>query len=324
MMLLRLCLGALFIIAGSLSTLATPLVSAESDDGQYRAMLTVSPDQPFLADMITFTLTVTCPDDVDVQFPPFGNRLGDLDVIDIRKTNRELVLMAIPQRAGKTPIWTITIQCGEQQIDLPAFELEIAAEIDSKNVSLDNIGLSAEPIPKPSWHFYAVVMLLVLTALILLWLLYRRKNAELPAEIPPLTAQEIALRRLADLLESRKHESDVKGFFIELSDIVRWYVERLTGIQAPELTTEEFLHKIASNEGIQPAHRYWQANEQPNRYAGSLKTMVPFLESADIVKFAKHVPANEEIMLAFRRAKNFVSHAIYPDSNHLPDSGTCS
>jgi hypothetical protein len=285
-----------------LSSFAAPLGEAVSADGQCRATLTVSPDRPFLADTITLTLDVTCPDEETVVFPPFGERIGELNIVDIKTTDRQLVLTAIPQRAGKMPIWAMPIRCGEQQIEIPAVELDIAASIDSENASLDHIGLDAEPIPESAWHAFAVIAALVLVAWLLLWLLYKRKRNESPEDISPLSAQELALRRLAALLESQKHESDIKGFFVELSDIVRWYVERLTSIRAPELTTEEFLHKIT-----EPTRWHTSKNEQePTRFTGSLDTLVPFLEAADIVKFAKHVPTNDEIMFAFRRAEDFI------------------
>ena len=286
----------------SSSAVAALLGAAVSADGQCRAVLTVSPEHPYLADTVTLILDVTCPDDVSVTFPPFGEKIGELDIIDMTTTNRQLVLTATPQRTGKTPIWAMTIRCGEQRIDLPATELDIAAKIDIENVSLDDIGLIAEPIPQSTRYIYAIIIILILIVLILLWLFYRRKGTEWPMKIHPLSAQEIALRRLAELLESRKHESDVKGFFVELSDIVRWYVEQLTSIRAPELTTEEFLNKIA-----RPENQPWRNREQqPIRFAGSLETLVPFLESADIVKFAKHVPTHDEIMLAFRRAEGII------------------
>jgi len=39
-------------------------------------------------------------------------------------------------------------------------------------------------------------------------------------------------------------ETDVKVYFVELTAIVRRYIERTTGIRAPEQTTEEFLCEI--------------------------------------------------------------------------------
>ena len=298
----RLLIGTIIIVGCSLPVIAAPLGEVVSGDGQCRAVLSVSPDRPFLADTIILTLDVTCSDAEIVEFPPFGETLGELNIVNIKTTDRQLVLTAVPKRAGKTPIWTMTIRCGQQQLDIPATELDIAAEIDSENASLDNIGLVTEPIPGRYRYIYVIIAILVLAAIVILWLFYSRKKTEQPEEIHPLSAQEQALRRLAALLESRKYESDVKGFFVELSDIVRWYVERLTGIRSPELTTEEFLHKIA-----EPTHRSWGGIEpQPTRFTGSLETLIPFLEAADIVKFAKHIPTNDEIMLAFRRAEHFI------------------
>jgi len=299
-------LGTLFIIVvastiGFASSVVPPFGEAVSADGQCRAVLSLTPDRPTLADTVTLTLDVNCPVGEIVEFPPFGERLGELNIVDVKTTDRQLVLTAIPLRTGKTPIWAITIRCGQQIIEIPAFELIISATIDSENASLDDIGLTIQPIPKPLWHVYVAIAALALLGLFLLWLVYRRKRTELPKEIHPLSAKEFALRRLSELLESRKHESDVKGFFVELSDIVRWYVERLTGIRAPELTTEEFLHKIA-----EPTRWYRSGNEYPAQFTSSLGTLAPFLEAADNVKFAKHVPVNDEIMLAFHRAENFI------------------
>jgi hypothetical protein len=287
-------MGAI-LIACCLPVVAAPLKEVVSADGQCGAVLTVSPKHPSLSDTITLTFDVTCPEGMSVEFPAFGERLGTLNIVDVQTTDRQLVLTAIPQRAGKTPIWAMTIRCGQQQIVIPAAELDIAVNIDSENASLDNIGLAVAPMPEPSGYIYAIIAALVLAAVLFFWLYYGRRKTELPEDIPPLSAQELALHRLAALLESRKHESDVKGFFVELSDIVRWYIERLTGVRAPELTTEEFLRKIA-----EPAR--WHRTHVP----GSLNTLAPFLEAADVVKFAKHVPTSDEIMFAFRRAEDFI------------------
>jgi hypothetical protein len=315
----RLLIGIVVLVGGSLSAVAAPLAEAVSADGQCRATLSVSPVQPFLADTITLTLDIICPDGETVEFPPFGETLGELDITDIKTTDRQLVLTVIPRRAGTTPIWAIPIRCGQRQIEIPGTELIIAANIDSENASLDDIGLTTEPIPIPSWYIYAMIAALILAALIILWLFYKRKKEKMPEAMTPLSAQELALRRLAALLESRKYESDVKSFFVELSDIVRWYVERLTGIRAPELTTEEFLHKVAG-----PMRRSWGNEPQPVQSTGSLETLVPFLEAADIVKFAKHVPTSDEIMLAFRRAEHFIQHHVelHTDTDHVSDGGT--
>ena len=313
----RLLFTCIIIVGMSSSVVAAPLAESVCPDGRCRAVLSVSPEQPFLADTITLTLDVTCSDGDVVEFPPFGENLGELTLVDVRRTDRQLILTAIPRRTGTTPIWGMTIRCGERYIEIPGTELTIAADIDSETASLDDIGLNTDLIPEQSWHIYAIIAALILAALLLLWLFYRCKGSETLEETHPLSAQELALQRLAVLLESRKHESDIKGFFVELSDIVRWYVERLTGIRAPELTTEEFLHKI-----VKPVRQWGGLVQQPGPgSAGSLELLVPFLEAADIVKFAKHVPTDDEIMLAFRRAEHFVREESEYKNHHYSRTG---
>jgi hypothetical protein len=62
-----------------------------------------------------------------------------------------------------------------------------------------------------------------------------------------------------------------KEFYIELTMVVRRYIERTRGIRAPEQTTQEFLVAAADHPSFTP------------EILAQLKT---FLESADLVKFA--------------------------------------
>ena len=61
-----------------------------------------------------------------------------------------------------------------------------------------------------------------------------------------------------------------KDFYVELTMVVRRYVQRKYGIRAPHLTTEEFLRECGA---------------EPGR-AGDTASLAKFLESADMVKFA--------------------------------------
>ena len=94
--------------------------------------------------------------------------------------------------------------------------------------------------------------------------------------------------------ESDLATRDVKQFYVELTAIVRRYIERTKGIRAPEQTTQEFLLEISRRKDF-PA-------EQSRR----LKS---FLEAADLVKFAAHQPREEDIEESFRRARAFADCA---------------
>ena len=80
----------------------------------------------------------------------------------------------------------------------------------------------------------------------------------------------------------------MKLFYVELTAIVRRYIERTKGIHAPEQTTQEFLQEISRRKDF-PA-------EQSRRLRS-------FLEAADLVKFAAHQPREEDVEESFRRAK---------------------
>ena len=99
---------------------------------------------------------------------------------------------------------------------------------------------------------------------------------------------------LQRLRESELAASDVKLFYVELTAIVRRYIERTKGIHAPEQTTQEFLQEISRRKDF-PA-------EQSRRLRS-------FLEAADLVKFAAHQPREEDVEESFRRAKAFVGCA---------------
>ena len=62
-----------------------------------------------------------------------------------------------------------------------------------------------------------------------------------------------------------------KDFYVELTMVVRRYVQRKYGIKAPHLTTEEFFAELS------------KSNNQSIEQSNSLRQ---FLESADLVKFA--------------------------------------
>ncbi|MDR2757040.1 MAG: hypothetical protein LBC20_15195 [Planctomycetaceae bacterium] len=302
------------LVIGALVSESRQLVEAESADGRVRAVWNVSPAEPQLSDTILLTLEVEADSTLHVEMPVFGSMLGELEIA--RKTERtagitadretkQLVLQVIPQRNGITPIWQTTIHYSDQReelreksysLTLPTTELEIKSMVTPESASLDNISSSPDIFEFRSINLLWIILIITVIAFISLFFLLRsfRKPSAVLSE-PSLTPQEIALQRLALLLENRLHETDVKNFFIELTGIVRWYIEQQTNLRAPELTTEEFLHEITQ----QWKHRSVLPSELRDR-------LRLFLESADMVKFARFQPSPDEIMLGVHRAEEFI------------------
>ena len=73
---------------------------------------------------------------------------------------------------------------------------------------------------------------------------------------------------------------------VRLTGIVRRFIERETGIHAPEQTTEEFLRAISSGDVF--------SRDERDR-------LREFLEVADLVKYAAHQPRKEDVEETFNR-----------------------
>jgi hypothetical protein len=96
---------------------------------------------------------------------------------------------------------------------------------------------------------------------------------------------------MEQIIERRLAETDIKVFYVELTGVVRRYIERSTGVHAPEQTTEEFLREIVQNAVFSSAEQ---------------QRLRDFLKSADLVKFAAFQPVASDIEASFNRAKEFI------------------
>jgi len=108
---------------------------------------------------------------------------------------------------------------------------------------------------------------------------------------PPRPAHEIAMEALRALAaKDLIAKGQIEPFFVEVTRIVRDYIEWAFGLRAPEQTTEEFLTNITSA----PAVAKYQ------------DVLEPFLTAADEVKFARAAPEPSTIQRTFDTARDFI------------------
>jgi len=285
---------------------------SEVERGPVRVTVEVEPAKARLSDEPTLTLTIDYERGVTIRKPPFGESLGDFVIRDFReplpqvKGDREItkqVYTLEPTRSGELAVWPISVTFTdtrpdgdgrEHTIETEGLTIEIASVVGSEAPSLAELRPVAGPVELPQARGSGAWWLLVLLpaalgAAALAW--YWRKRRRASPEEKSLSPGELAYLELERLLEQGLAERDVKLFYVELTAVVRRYIERTTGILAPEQTTEEFLHEISREETFPPDER------------GRLKH---FLESADLVKFAAHQPRKEDLEESFQRAKVFV------------------
>ncbi|MCE2460176.1 MAG: hypothetical protein J4F38_05280 [Pseudomonadales bacterium] len=108
-----------------------------------------------------------------------------------------------------------------------------------------------------------------------------------------LTAFDRAMARL-DRLERRglPGSDAADAWYVELSDIVRRYIEERFALRAPELTTEEFLAEAGRSAELSAAHR---------------ELLSAFLARSDRVKFARYSPGEDESRDALHEARRFLN-----------------
>ncbi len=128
----------------------------------------------------------------------------------------------------------------------------------------------AVEIVRPFPWVYVSIGVIVLLLLFVLWFIYKRRHKKpvVEQQPPPIPAEQEALQALEQL-----KFSDAKQYYIELSNIVRRFIERRFDLNATEQTTEEFLINASRSSLLNDANR---------------QMLETFLREADMVKFAKH------------------------------------
>ena len=128
------------------------------------------------------------------------------------------------------------------------------------------------PIANPwVWFWWGLALALVAAAVAAGWWWRRRKHLA-PPPVPVIPPHVRAKQKLAEAL---LHLSDPRVFCIAVSDAVRWYLEERFDFHAPERTTEEFLLELRDTHHLTTSQK---------------QSLAAFLESCDLVKFARYEP----------------------------------
>jgi hypothetical protein len=287
---------------------------SEVERGPVKVTVEVTPADVALSGQPKLTLVVDHAEDVLVDMPVFGEVLGDFRVLDIkeplpklkegRKTQSQILTLE-PTRIGELAIFPVPVSFtdsreqgdGKQHLlQTEPLMVKVTTVVSSKQPSLDELRGKAPPIGLPTdrlllWIALGSGVLLLGGGTLIWWLRWRRPKI---AAAKILSAQEIASMELDDLLGDKLAERDVKLFYVELTGIVRRYIESTKGVRAPEQTTEEFLREITGRKTF--------SAEENHR-------LKYFLEAADLVKFAGYRPERDDVESSCHRAKEFIDYA---------------
>jgi hypothetical protein len=279
-------------------------------DKPLAASLNLSTNTIRVGDAVTATLTVYHPTNGAVNLPGL-DRDRELKIRSFEEETQSVssfharsvyTYQLTSFATGNHLIATGAITCATTDgqtltTPFPPTLLTVKSLVQDPNVSQADIkDPLAWPGPFPYWipGIALIILLAVITGIVATWLL--RKPAR-PAKPPPvIPAHELAVKALRDLESKGYIESgQVEPFYVELSKIVRDYIERRFHLRAPEQTTEEFIRFTAQSDVLSKAHR---------------TLVVEFLEQSDLVKFARFEPGAEDMRAGYASAERLVRETI--------------
>jgi hypothetical protein len=192
----------------------------------------------------------------------------------------------------------------------PDARFSVVTTLLGSNTPLRDIkGVLRWPAAFPRW----VMGLLLVAAIAALAAILVRRFISKPRTFlnypPPPPPHEVALKALQELLaRGWIEEGRIEPFYVELSCIVRRYIEDRFRLRAPEQTTEEFIREAVSSRLLSQEHQMLTRD---------------FLEQCDLVKFARYEPEQMVMRSGYAAAERLVRETIpvpAPADNHQPST----
>ncbi len=298
-------------------------IESIAKQGPITVTLRVDPPVVYLASDLLLSIESSAPTEIDLTLPPLDDRLEgftangffddeptERDGIRIRTRHYRLTPMvadayriaplaityvdhgASPAREGWLPTKPIVLTM------VPLLEAPPSGTIQTQ--------LTPVTIAPPASTVAAVVAAILAGLLLLAGFIWLLRHLHYRAKLARMTPKERAMVELEQLLRRKLPEHDlVKDFYVELTMVVRRYIERQHHIHAPTQTTEEFLAAALE------AHRF--SDE-------TLARLRAFLESADFIKFAGQTADAATIDGAVGSARDYIlSDASRADLDSLDD-----
>lgn len=264
------------------------------------------PQQVTIGDRLRYSIEVEAPSGTELTLPVLAERIGAFDIVDFGSlpprhiegrvvTGYWYTLTTFDTGRYVLPAPKVRVRRGERTEEVQGNEvtIEVQSVLPKEQGATDIRDI--KPLVRPPADlrplYLGAASLVTLVALGLgFWFLLNRPKRRYT--VPPPPPDEVALRALDRLWARRDlQEGRWEPYYVELSAIVRRYLEERFDIRAPEMTTEEFLVAAGNDPRLTPSQR---------------QLLAAFLHQADLVKFARAVPNLSDAEAAYRSARRFV------------------
>ncbi len=244
---------------------------------------------------VDLTVRVQCPEKLELPLAkqiPTGF-LGTAETTVVQRGEGWLHTVTFhlrPSELGELEIESMQVEHGGETVTTSKLVLEVVSSLGEGD-DPKRIEGQAALLPEPVWWPYAVVALAVVAVVVLWWWWSRRPRpqAALPVEVP-VPAHVKAMRALQGV-QHPTSEPEIDAFYVEVSQILRIYLEERFGLHAPTRSTEEFLLELERGDSLGLDHRQSLRN---------------FLQQCDLVKFARLLPGTEVHQQTLRVASTVV------------------
>ena len=319
--LLAVTIGCTVLVANGENVVAQSNDTSEAIErteslGPVSAKIRLSPSKPLIGDPIELLIQVTAEQDVELLMPEFGEALDRFRILDFApiesidsqgNTVSAQKYRLQPPFSGKQSIPQILVEfvdrrAGQKQAPegfdayellLPRIDFEVQSVVPTNATSelKPPLGeLNTDFADDQAFWPWLIALLVGVAAIVAPFVVKRvGKNRAIARRI---SAYEVARRRLDTLIaKPRPQGEEVNAFFVELSDIVRQYLEARFDLRAPELTTEEFMETVIDSPDLSRDHQ---------------TLLRDFLKQADLVKFAGFQPDDKTIQDSIAAADRFI------------------
>lgn len=321
---LRLPLCLLLAVSCLLSLPALAAFTADLSTGPVSIKLEASHDKINPAEDLMLSFTIEAPSHLAVTFPDLRDRFSGFATAEDFATDP----VEANGRTRQAFRWRLTPEPAAARYRLAPFAVET---LDKRESPPRHASFATKPVLFPGEDARPVVTgdpevdlkpewIPPTAKTVTLWILFAAAGAAaLAALLYGLThlsrrvreyrmsPVERAMAELKRLLgRNLPGRGLYKEFYIELTMVVRRYIERTHGIRAPEQTTQEFLEAAARDARFTP------------EVLAQLRT---FLESADLVKFAGQEASLAMTDDATGKARTYIeSDASESDSHRHPST----